>query len=330
MSDRSGPTKLRRPARVGGHAGPRPGRDLAGHWIDRVFRGQAILLYVFLYAPIALVVLFSFNAGERTGELRGLSLRWYEKALTDDFALGALRNSLVVGVWTSLIATTLGTMAALAINRAARPIRVALEAVTYVAIIIPGIVIGIATLIFYVNFFAWLNPWLSYAWESLGLGAAPVIQSGLHTIIAAHVVFTMAIVFVLVRARLAGMDRALVEASADLYATPWRTMRQVTLPQLRPAILAGALLSFTFSFDDYIIASFVQGPGQPTLPLFVFGSIRRGITPQINAIASLILLISLTALVVVYLVFRRQAQQSAAVPDKEPGGPAVALTPEQD
>ncbi|MCJ7711237.1 MAG: ABC transporter permease [Chloroflexi bacterium] len=290
--------------------------------MDRVFRGHAILLYVFLYVPIALVVVFSFNAGERTGELRGLSLRWYEKALSDAFALGALGNSVIVGLWTALIATTLGTVAALAINRAARPIRVAFEAVTYVAIIIPGIVIAIATLIFYVNFFAWVNPWLSYAWESLGLGAAPVLQSGLHTIIGAHVVFTSAIVFVLVRARLSGMDLALVEASADLYATPWRTLRQVTLPQLRPAILAGALLSFTFSFDDYIIASFVQGPGQPTLPLFVFGSIRRGITPQINAIASLILLVTLTALVVVYLVFRSQAKQSARVPDDSPVVPA--------
>lgn len=323
MSSQPGSTTVGRPARAGG---AHTARDVVGRWVDRIFRGEAIAIYIFLYVPIALVVIFSFNAGERTGELRGLSLRWYEKALSDDFALGALRNSLIVGFWTALIATTLGTMAALAVNRAARPIRVVLEAVTYVAIIIPGIVIAIATLIFYVNFFAWLNPWLQYAWTSLGLGTAPVIQSGLHTIIGAHVVFTMAIAFVLLRARLAGMDRALVEASADLYATPWRTLRQVTLPQLRPAIMAGALLSFTFSFDDYIIASFVQGPGQPTLPLFVFGSIRRGITPQVNAIASLILLVTLTALAVVYLIFRRQSQQSRKAPDEAPDSPAVVLT----
>ncbi len=290
----------------------RPPLDRAGTWADRAFRGHAILLFLFLYLPIALVVVFSFNAGERTGELRGLSLRWYERALSDEFALKALGNSLIVGVWASLIATTLGTMAGLALNRAARPVRVALEALTYVAIIIPGIVIGIATLIFYVNVFGWLNPWLGYVWTSLGLGTPPVIGSGLHTIVGAHVVFTMAIVFVLVRARLSGMDRSLVEASADLFATPWRTLRQITIPQLRPAILAGALLSFTFSFDDYILASFVQGPGQPTLPLFVFGSIRRGITPQINAIASLILLVTLTVLTVAYLTWRRQARESDA------------------
>lgn len=265
------------------------------------------MLYLFLYVPIALVVLFSFNAGERTGELRGLSVRWYAKALSDDFAMSALGNSFTVGIWTSLIATTLGTMAGLALNRAARPLRVALEALTYIAIIIPGIVIGIATLIFYVDFFSWLNPWLAYVWKSLGLGAPPILQSGLHTIIGAHVVFTMAIVFILVRARLAGMDRSLVEASADLYATPLRTLRQITIPQLRPAILAGALLSFTFSFDDYIIASFVQGPGQPTLPLFVFGSIRRGLTPEINAIASMMLAVTLTVLTIAYTIFRRQS-----------------------
>ncbi len=302
----------------------RPPSDRAGRWADRAFRGQAILLYLFLYVPIGLVVLFSFNAGERTGELRGLSLRWYARALSDDFALGALGNSLIVGVWTSIIATTLGTMAGLAISRAARPVRVTLEALTYIAIIIPGIVIGIATLIFYVQFFGWLNPWLAYLWRSLGLGAAPVIQSGLHTIIGAHVVFTMAIVFVLVRARLAGMDRTLVEASSDLFATPLQTLRQITIPQLLPAIMAGALLSFTFSFDDYIIASFVQGPGQPTLPLFVFGSIRRGLTPQINAIASMILVITLTVLSIVYITYRRQAVQSTVVPDPEPG-PGTAV-----
>lgn len=298
------------------HPGPRVAErraiDRAARWVDRAFRSQAILLYLFLYVPITLVVLFSFNAGERTGELRGLSLRWYASALSDDFTLAALANSFIVGIWTSLIATTLGTIAGLALSRASRAVRVTLEALTYIAIIIPGIVIGIATLIFYVQFFGWINPWLAYVWRSLGLGEPPVIQSGLHTIIGAHVVFTMAIVFVLVRARLSGMDRSLVEASADLYATPWRTLRQVTIPQIRPAILAGALLSFTFSFDDYIIASFVQGPGQPTLPLFVFGSIRRGLTPQINAIVSMILAITLTVLSVVYIAHRRSADQSMA------------------
>ena len=286
--------------------------DRAGRWVDRAFKVQAAALYLFLYVPIGLVVLFSFNAGNRTGELRGLSLRWYQHALEDPFAMGALQNSLTVGVWTAVIATTLGTLAALALQRTPRAVRAVFDAITYVAIIIPGIVIGIATLIFFVNAFAWLNPQLAALWAATGLGAPPTVGTGLHTIVAAHVLFTMAIVTVLVRARLAGMDRSLTEASFDLFATPFRTFVQVTLPQLRPAIVAGALLAFTFSFDDYVIASFVAGPGKPTLPMYVFSSIRRGITPEINAIASMVLTVTATLLVVVGLIYRRSAGIAAA------------------
>ncbi len=287
----------------------RPAFDRAGRWVDRLLRWHAALVFLFLYVPISLVVMFSFNAGERTGELRGLSLRWYAHALDDRFAMAALRNSLVVGAWTSILATSFGTIAALALQRTPRTVRAAFDAITYIAIIIPGIVIGIATLIFFVNLFGWLNPWLDFIWTSAGLGTSPTIGTGLHTIVASHVLFTMAIVMVLVRARLAGMDRSLTDASFDLFAPPLRTFVQVTLPQLWPAIITGALLAFTFSFDDYVIASFVAGPGQPTLPMYVFASIRRGITPEINAIASMVLAVTVTALVIVGVVYRRQARQ---------------------
>jgi len=291
---------------------PRPAIDRAGRWVDRAFRVQATALYLFLYVPIALVVLFSFNAGNRTGELRGLSLRWYQVAVDDPFAMGALQNSFVVGAWTAVIATTLGTLAALALQRTPRKIRAVFEAITYVAIIIPGIVIGIATLIFFVNAFAWINPQVAALWSALGLASPPTIGTGLHTIIAAHVLFTMAIVIVLVRARLAGMDRSLTEASFDLFASPLRTFIQVTLPQLRPAIITGALLAFTFSFDDYVIASFVAGPGKPTLPMYVFSSIRRGITPEINAIAAMVLTVTVTLLIIISLIYRRSSRITAA------------------
>ncbi len=291
---------------------PRAAIDRAGKWVDRAFRTQAFVLYLFLYVPIGLVVLFSFNDGDHTGELRGLSLRWYERALGDPFAMGPLGNSIIVGAWTAGIATTFGTLAALALQRASRPVRAVFEAITYVAIIIPGIVIGIATLIFFVNTFAWINPQVADLWASFGLSDPPKIGTGLVTIIASHVLFTMAIVIVLVRTRLAGMDRTLTEASFDLFATPLRTFFQVTLPQLRPAIVAGALLAFTFSFDDYVIASFVAGPGQATLPMYVFSSIRRGITPEINAIAAIVLTVTASLLLVVGLVYRRSARISAA------------------
>lgn len=294
---------------------PRAAIDRAGRWVDRAFRAQATALYLFLYVPIGLVVLFSFNAGNRTGELRGLSFRWYEVAIRDPFAMGALQNSFVVGAWTAVIATTLGTLAALALQRTPRKVRAVFEAITYVAIIIPGIVIGIATLIFFVNAFAWINPQVAAIWSALGLDSPPTIGTGLHTIIAAHVLFTMAIVIVLVRARLAGMDRSLTEASFDLFASPLRTFVQVTLPQLRPAIITGALLAFTFSFDDYVIASFVAGPGKPTLPMYVFSSIRRGITPEINAIAAMVLTVTVTLLIAVGVIYRRSSRMTAAQPE---------------
>ena len=255
----------------------RRGIDRAGAWVDRAFRVHAVVVYLFLYVPIALVVLFSFNAGERTGELRGLSLRWYEYALADEFAMGALANSIVVALWTALLATTLGTLAALGLQRVPRGVRLVFDILTYVAIIIPGIVIGISLLVFFVNLFALVNPAVASLWTTVGLGEPPVLGRGLPTVVGAHVLFTMAIVMVLVRTRLSGMDRTLTEASFDLYAPPARTFIQVTLPQLMPAIVAGALLAFTFSFDDFIIANFVAGPGQPTLPMYVFNSIRRGI-----------------------------------------------------
>lgn len=291
---------------------PRQGVDRAGPWVDRAFRAQAVAVYLFLYVPIALVVLFSLNAGERTGELRGLSLRWYEYALNDAFAMGALGNSILVAAWTAVLATTLGTLAALGLQRVPRGVRIVFDVLTYVAIIIPGIVIGISLLVFFVNLFGLLNPALASLWESAGLGAPPVLGRGLPTVIGAHVLFTMAIVMVLVRARLSGMDRTLTEASFDLYATPARTFLQVTLPQLLPAIVTGALLAFTFSFDDFIIANFVAGPGQPTLPMYVFNSIRRGITPEINAIASMILAVTLVSLAVAGLAYRRQVHHARA------------------
>src|SRR5213075_1265470 len=137
-----------------------------------------------------------------------------------------------------------------------------------------------------------------------------VVRLGEWSIILAHVLFNLSLVLLLVRARLAGMDRTLVDASFDLFATPWRTFRQITFPQLLPAIVAGFLLSFTFSFDDYVITFFVSGAGTTTLPLYVFSSIRQGVTPATNAIAAIMLLITLTVLVVGQFLVWRNARRS--------------------
>lgn len=268
---------------------PRPSLDP----LTPLFRSYTAAVYIFLYAPIALVVLFSFTAGNYAADLQGLSLRWYGETWRDPFVIEAFQNSLFIGLVSATLATVFGTLAALALQNVHGWLRTVYDALIYVAIIIPGIVIGIATLIFFVQFFGWLNPWLAYF-----LGPeAPRLNLGKPTIIAAHTLFTMSIVLVIVRARMAGMDRALIEASNDLYATPWGTFWQVTLPQLFPAILAGFLLAFTFSFDDFIVAFFVAGPNT-TLPIYVFSSIRRGVTPKINAIATVTLILSLTFLFV--------------------------------
>ena len=281
------------------------GRDRA----ERALGIYAVVVYAFLYVPILTVVVLSFNAGMHATDLRGFSARWYGEAWTDPFVTEALRNSLFIASVTAVLATTFGTMAALALQRVRGWLRVVFDGFVYAAILVPGIVIGIATLVFVVLAFDWLNEWIAYLWP--GGGPPPQLMLGRLTVIAAHTLFTMALVIVLVRARAAGMDRSLIEASGDLGATPWGTFRQVTFPQLFPAILAGFLLAFTFSFDDFIIALFVAGPDN-TLPLYVFASIRRGVTPKINAIASVMLAVTLTFLFVAQVILRRQSRRTAA------------------
>lgn len=281
-----------------------PKRRLA-RWLG----GYSALVYVFLYLPMAIIVLFSFNAGRSTAEFTGFSIDWYVQAWTNSFLVEALYNSLVIATTSATLATVFGTMAALALQRVRGPLRMVFDLLTQVAILIPGIVIGIATLVFFVQSLDWLNGWINYLWPSPG--PVPVIGLGRVSVIAAHSLFTMAIVILLVRARIAGMDRSMIDASADLFATPWGTFRQITLPHLFPAVLAAFLLSFTLSFDDFIIAFFVAGP-QNTLPLYIFSSIRRGVTPEINAVASSILIATLAVLLFGQWLLRRRA---ASAPD---------------
>lgn len=263
-------------------------------------RVYALLIYVFLYLPIGLIVFYSFNAGRYAMDWQGFSVEWYGKAFANPFAVKALWTSITVGLWTAVLSTLIGTLAALGLERIHGAVRRTFDALVYVAIMVPGVVIGIATLIAFVTVFDIVNPALA---RLLG-EAAPRLAMGTTTIIAAHVLFNLAVVILIVRARLAGMDRSLIEASEDLYATPFATFRQVTLPLLLPAIVAGFLLSFTFSFEDFIIAFFVAGPNN-TLPMYVFSSIRRGITPEINAIGTVVLTVSLTLLLIAQLVLRR-------------------------
>lgn len=262
-------------------------------------RWYAAAIYLFLYLPIALIVFYSFNSGRYAMDWQGFSVEWYFKAFSNPFVMKALWTSVTVALWTAALSTAIGTLAALGLERMRGPLRAAFDALIYIAIMVPGVVIGIATLIAFVTVFELVNPGLAAVFGD----AAPKLQMGKHTIVAAHVLFNLAVVVLLIRSRLAGMDRALIEASEDLYAGPLATFRQVTLPLLLPAIVAGFLLAFTFSFEDFIVAFFVAGPNN-TLPIYVFSSIRRGITPEINAIGTMVLTVSLTLLLLAQLILR--------------------------
>ncbi len=268
-------------------------------------RVYAIFVYLFLYVPIGIIVLFSFNAGRHASELRGLSIQWYGKALSNPFVGDAFFTSLEVAFVVAVLSSLMGTAAALALQRLKGPIRTFLDGLIYVSVMIPGIVIGIATLVALVTVFDYLNPLLASLWPE-GF-EPPQLHMGYASVVAAHTLFTMSLVIIMVRARIAGMDRSLIEASMDLYATPWRTFYQVTLPQIYPAILAGFLLSFTFSFDDFIISFFVAG-ANTTLPIYIFSSIRRGITPEVNAIGTMVLAGSLALLLTAQYLMRRRAK----------------------
>jgi spermidine/putrescine transport system permease protein len=278
----------------------RPRREWAGGLVEAWLRGHMMAIYLFLYVPIGIVVLFSFNAtNRRVTDWQGFSLKWYESVLGDSVVQSALMNSFIVASSTAVLATLFGAMAALGLQRAPRWFRGPFEALTFISIIVPEIVIALATLVFFSTAFDVVNPILDLQW-----------RLGFHTIIAAHALFNISLVMLLVRARLSGMDRTHVEASYDLYGTPWRTFWQITFPQLLPAIVAGFLLAFTFSFDDYVITTFVSGAGTTTLPLYVFSTIRKGVTPATNAVAAVMLLITFTILVVGQVLIWRNARRS--------------------
>ncbi len=259
----------------------------------RLFGAWAALVYVFLYAPIAVVVLYAFNGSRQVLVWEGFSTKWFGEALRDPTITEPLKNSLLIALGNAVVASLLGTALALALPTMRARARVPLDALVYMTLVTPEIVFGISALIFFVQAGNWL-----------GLGSV----LGLKTILIAHVVFNASVVALIVRARFVGVGQTLEEASYDLGAGPIATFRQVTLPALAPAILAGGLLAFTFSFDDFITSFFVSGAGSTTLPLRIFSSLRFGVSPIINAAAVMILALTLAAVVLAYLVLRRAEQ----------------------
>ena len=279
------------------------GVDRTAGLVEAWLRGHTLLVYLFLYIPIIIVVVYSFNGtDQRVMHWEGFSFRWYEYVAENNEVQRYLWNSVIVGLGTAIISTLVGTMAALGLQRVPRMIRMPFDALTYVSVIVPELVIALATLVFFAS---------TIGREGILTNATGItLGFGYHTIIGALSLFNISLTLLLVRARLSGMDRTHVEASYDLYATPLRTFWQITLPQLLPAIVAGFLLSFTFAFDDYLITTFVNGQGTSTIPLYVFGQIKRGVTPATNVVATLMLLVTLTLLIGGQWLLGRYARRS--------------------
>jgi len=255
-----------------------------GRGLRALITGSGILGFLFLYIPILILIIFSFNASRFVTTWSGFSLRWYGELFQDDAMMLALRNSLVVAVVSTLISTVFGTLVSLAMERHRFFGKLAFDALLYLPIIIPDIAMAVMLLLFFVM---------------------SKITLSLTTIIISHVAFNISFVAIVVRARLVGFDRSLEDAAQDLGANEIQTFWYVTLPLLMPAILGGALLAFTLSLDDFVITFFTAGVGSTTLPLRIYSMVKLGITPEINAISALMLMTSMTLLMLSVILQRK-------------------------
>lgn len=262
---------------------------------ERLLSANLWLIFVFFYAPILVLVLFSFNSGRFVSQWESFSFRWYITLFQNDAIALALRNSLIVAAISTVASTILATLVAVGMERFNFPGKLAMDSVLYLPIIIPDIAMAVMLLLFFVQ-----------AGQALGVFGFR-FTLGLGTVILAHVAFNVAFVTVTVRARLADFDRSLEEAARDLYANEWATFRHVTLPLIMPGILAGALLAFTMSLDDFVVTFFTSGPGSTTLPLRIYSMVKTGITPEINALSTLMLAASMVLVFASLLLQRKQA-----------------------
>ncbi|MBX3141256.1 MAG: ABC transporter permease [Trueperaceae bacterium] len=271
-------------------------RDLAvrrtgrfGMWLS------PFVVYLFLWVPIVVLVVFSFNDGNSVSVWRGFTTRWYENIFHGTISAGteaarfqtelllkALRNSLLVATVATLISSALGTMLSLALARGRFWGRKTLDTLFYLPVVIPDITQGIALAVFF-----------NIVFETVQRLFGVRLVSGFGTIVIAHVAFNVSYVAIVVRARLAGMDPRLEEAGRDLGANHWQTFWRITFPNLLPGVMAGALLAFTLSLDDFVITFFNSGVGTTTLPLFVYGMLKQRVPPEINAISTLMILASI-------------------------------------
>lgn len=242
-------------------------------------------VYAFLYAPIVILVAFSFNKSKRNAVWQGFTGDWYVQLMHDRDILIALMNSLEIAACATVLATVIGTMGALALSRHSFRGKTLYDGLIYLPVMIPEVVMGVALLTLFVS--------MGAVTSAVRL---PPITLGLGTVILAHAAFSISFVAVVVRARLQGYPRNMDEAAADLGATPWQTFWHVTLPLIFPGVLSGALLAFTLSFDDFVISFFNSGAGATTLPIKVYSMIRFGVSPMINGVSTIMLAVTFSAM----------------------------------
>jgi putrescine transport system permease protein len=242
----------------------------------------------FLYAPIAILIIYSFNASRLVVVWGGWSTRWYAALLEDRAMIDAALASLAIAAISSALATVLGTMAAFALNRFRFRGRLPFAAMVYAPLVMPEVITGLSLLLLFV---------------------AVDLDRGFATVIVAHTTLTTCFVTVIVQARLAGFDRSLEEAAMDLGAPPARTFMTITLPLILPAVVAGFLLAFSLSLDDLVIASFTTGPGATTLPIRIYSEVRLGVKPEINAVCTIMIAVVALATVLSSLASKRGAMR---------------------
>lgn len=282
-----------------------------------------ILVYTFLYAPILVLILYSFNASRTNvtfeGFITGVSERvqmdgslvksspcgafhWFCELSKNDDVIEAAGNTLTIAFTSTIISTIIGTMAALALQRYEFRLKPFSQISLYIPIVIPEIVMGIGILTLFSQLFGVLN-------GALGLTGDSRLSLGLGTVIVSHIAFSVPFVTLVVQARLQGFDKSFEEAAMDLGANEWTTFRRVTFPMILPGVLSGGLLAFTLSLDDFVITFFTNGPGSTTLPIYVYGLLRKIITPQVNALSTVWILTVFIAVLLLQVLQNREQQQ---------------------
>src|SRR5260221_7430261 len=279
---------------------------------------STILVYIFLYAPIIVLILYSFNSSKTNiifagfiptfGNVQAVnwnivqspcgSFHWFCELSKNQEVTKAARNKLTIAFTATIVATVIGTMAALALQRYNFRLKTFSQVSLYIPIVIPEIVMGIGILTLFSQLFAFLN-------NALGFTGDSRLTLGLGTVIVSHIAFMVPFVTLVVQARLQGFDKSFEEAAMDLGANEWITFRRITFPMILPGVLSGALLAFTLSLDDFVITFFTNGPGSTTLPIYVYGLLRRIITPQVNALSTVWITIVFIAVLLIQQIQNR-------------------------